>query len=257
MNKKVTIVTSVYKGSEFIEGFLEDIIHQTLFSDCDLYMVEGNSPEKEFDIVKPYMEQYDNIHYKKLKKDPGIYACWNLAIKETESEYITNANLDDRLLPQSIERHVDLLDAFPEYDVAYCYNATVRQPHQTWKDFQADIIFGTAPFSPEGMLQGNLPHNHPLWRRSLHEEYGYFEEKKYISASDYDFWLRCTCGGSKFCLIPQILGLYYKNPEGMSTKELNMPRNLQEVRDIQEIYKNHNFFKTLGHSHATRNRYQW
>ena len=257
MDKKVTIITSVYRGAEFIEGFLEDILEQTAFDDCQLYMIEGNSPDNELEIVKPYMEKYDNIHYEKLDEDPGIYACWNLAIKATSSEYITNANLDDRLLPESIEKHIELLDNFPEYDVAYCYNATVRRPHQTWKDFEADLIFGTAPFSPESMLQANLPHNHPVWRRSLHKRCGYFEEEKYVSASDYDFWLRCTCEGCRFCLIPQILGLYYRNPEGMSTKELNMPRNLQEVADIQKEYRSHDFFKTLGNAHATNNGYQW
>ena len=76
-----------------------------------------------------------------------------------------------------------------------------------------------------------------------------------MSASDYDFWLRCTCEGSQFCLIPKILGLYYRNPEGMSTKELNMPRYLQEVADIQEKYRSHDFFKALGNIHATNYGY--
>jgi len=37
-------------------------------------------------------------------------------------------------------------------------------------------------------------------------------------------------------LIPEKLGIYYRNPEGMSTKPENMDRNLQEVRDIQRSY---------------------
>jgi len=34
------------------------------------------------------------------------------------------------------------------------------------------------------------------------------------------------------------LGIYYKNPEGMSTKKENMKRNLKEVYDIRTKYTN-------------------
>ena len=85
------------------------------------------------------------------------------------------------------------------------------------------------------MLQCNLPHNHPVWRRSLHDKFGYFSTE-YVSGSDWDFWLRCTVGGTQMRLIKQVLGIYYQNPEGMSTKQENMERNLQEVFDIRHKY---------------------
>ena len=84
---------------------------------------------------------------------------------------------------------------------------------QPWMVTGNEDIFPTAPFSKELMLQANLPHNHPVWRRSLHDKFGYFEEEKYKSGSDWDFWLRCTVGGSKMELIPQKLGIYYQNPD--------------------------------------------
>jgi len=38
-------------------------------------------------------------------------------------------------------------------------------------------------------------------------------------------------------LIEKVLGIYYKNPEGVSTKKENMERNLQEVWDIRNKYE--------------------
>jgi hypothetical protein len=88
------------------------------------------------------------------------------------------------------------------------------------------------------MLISNLPHNHPVWRRSVHNECGMFDSENYISGSDYDFWLRaCIKFNRKFILIPEVLGIYYKNPEGMSTKEVNLDRNIKECKDINDKYR--------------------
>ena len=236
---KVTILTSVYKASKHLTGFLDNLLEQTIFDQCELLMLNGNSPEADLEdsIIQPYVDQYDNIRYEKLSQDPGIYACWNLMIKSSESDYITNANVDDRIMPDCLEKHVALLDAKPEVDVAYCLNVRSHLPNtQPWMLTGKEEVFPTAPFNKDLMLQANLPHNHPVWRRSLHYTYGYFEEEKYVSGSDWDFWLRCTVGGSQMELIPEKLGVYYQNPEGMSTKKENMSRNLDEVRRIREYY---------------------
>ena len=37
-------------------------------------------------------------------------------------------------------------------------------------------------------------------------------------------------------LIHEVLGVYYKNPEGVSTKSENMERNLNEVDTIRKKY---------------------
>ena len=236
---KVTIITSVYKSSQHLYGFLENITQQSMFDKCELFLMNANSPDSEIEdrIISNYSSKYKNIRYEKLEQDPGIYACWNLMIKDSNSEYITNANVDDRLVNESISKHVGVLDNDSDIDVAYCYNIRTHMPNtQPWMVTGNEDIFPTAPFSKDLMLQANLPHNHPVWRRSLHDKFGYFEEKKYKSGSDWDFWLRCTVGGSKMELIPQKLGIYYQNPEGMSTKQENMDRNLKEVRDIRNYY---------------------
>jgi len=243
--KKVTILTSLYKASAYLDGFLENMTEQTMFNDCLLYLIDANSPENEHEIVKPYLEKYDNIKYEKITEDPGVYGCWNKMIKSSESQYITNANVDDRLFPSCIEKHVETLDNQSDIDVAYCYNAIVHEKNISYKDitengvFNCDVqLFPTESYSLNALKQYNLPHNHPMWRRSLHEKWGYFEEGKYVSGSDWDFWLRCGCDGVKMKLIQNVLGVYYKNPEGISTKEENMERNLQEVREIREKYAN-------------------
>ena len=235
--KKVTIITSLYKASSYLQGFLEDITKQTAFKDCELFLLNANSPENETDIVMPFLEKYDNIRYDILAEDPGLYECWNFMIQNSNSEFITNANVDDKLFPNCIEEHVKILDDNKDIDVSYCYNIVSINTEATYENLHGQYaIFPTAEYSFASLQQMNLPHNHPVWRRSLHDKYGWFSND-YKSGSDWDFWLRCGAGGSKMHLIKEILGIYYKNPEGVSTKEENMERNLEEVRKIRSKYE--------------------
>jgi GT2 family glycosyltransferase len=52
-----------------------------------------------------------------------------------------------------------------------------------------------------------------MWRKSLHDELGYFDETL-DCASDWDFWIRIS-GKYQLQHIPEFLGLYYYNQEGI------------------------------------------
>ena len=85
------------------------------------------------------------------------------------------------------------------------------------------------------MLRGNPPHCMPVWRKSLHEENGWFDET-YRSASDWDFWLRCAFAGSVYKKLNEPLGLYYFNPNGMSTSKENNTSKQKEEREVFKKY---------------------
>ena len=79
---EVSIITSIWNGDEFIEGFLADITKQTVFSKCELILINASSPGNEEPIIKNYMTLYPNIIYERLPQDPGLYAVWNLSLKK-------------------------------------------------------------------------------------------------------------------------------------------------------------------------------
>ena len=81
----------------------------------------------------------------------------------------------------------------------------------------------------------NMPHASPLWRASVHEKYGKFDEK-YGSAGDWEMWLRAASQGSKFKKIQTVLGLYYFNPNGISTNPENFSWKQEEEAEVYEKY---------------------
>ena len=234
---KVTVITSMFKGGKYLPLFLKDILEQTAFEECEWYLLDAASSDDEFSIIEPYLS-YKNIRYERLDSDPGIYACWNYMINNSSSTYITNANLDDRLFPNSIQRHIESLDENPDCDLAYAENILTTTPNDSHRNYEQGgevRTYPCGPFNREIMKGHNYPHSHPMWKRALHDKFGMFEEK-YRSAGDYDFWLRCLAGGvNDFLYIPEVLGIYYFNPDGLSTKSGCGWRD----REISEIRSSH------------------
>lgn len=231
---KVSIITSIYNGDQYIEGFLKDITSQTIFKDCELLLMDANSPGNEFTIIKEYLEKFPNIHYTRFDKDPGLYGIWNLGIRSAQAEFITNANLDDRLATNCYEDHYNALIKNPDIDLVYSDVYLTHKPNETFAKNTAKYIVQYPEFSIESMILC-LPNNHPMWRKSMHKKSGYFNTT-FKSAGDFEMWLRAVSRGAKFLKVSGIYGLTYLNPQGLSTGKLgNLPR--LEIIKIFESYK--------------------
>ena len=237
---KVSIITSIYNGDEYIEQFMEDITSQTIFEEkCELVLIDANSPGNEEEIIKPYIEKYpNNIVYKKLDQDPGIYAVWNMGVEMATGEYLTNANLDDRHAPFAYEKQSVTLLANPDVDLVYADMLITDQPNETWAVNSSNgRKYNFPEFSYDHLKMVNMPHAAPMWRKSLHKKHGLFDQK-YKSAGDWEMWLRAAQKGSKFMKMSTPVGLYYFNPTGISTNPDNFSWKREEEKEIFEKYSN-------------------
>lgn len=237
MPPKLSIITSIFKGEKFIRPFLEDITRQTYFNKSELILINANSPENEEPVIIEYLQKYSNILYTRLDKDPGVYAVWNVAIKKSRGEYISNANLDDRKHPEHLEKHVALLEENPDIDLAYADVLVTLTANEVFENCQAISLYNFPGYSYLNLLNCNMPHNNPVWRKSLHDRFGFFREDL-LSAADFEMWLRAASSGSVFKGIKEVLSLYYKNPEGISTKAESLQKAIEEVAVIRAAYAN-------------------
>jgi len=235
---KISIITSIYNGDEYIRPYLEDITRQTIFKEkCELILINANSPGNEEEVIMEYKEKYpDNIVYRKLDEDPGIYGVWNMGVEMATGEFLTNANLDDRKAPNSLEMHAKALFTEEDVDLVYADMLITDQPNEVWeKNSSNGRKYNFPQFSFDNLKMVNMPHASPLWRASVHKKYGKFDEK-YGSAGDWEMWLRAASQGSKFKKIESILGLYYFNPKGISTNPENFDWKQKEEAEVYEKY---------------------
>ncbi len=234
-NYKCSLFCSYYKGKKFIEPYLNNILEQSVFKDIEFIFLDCNSPENEHEDIKPIANNYDNIKYYKLDKDPGLYAGWNHAIKLCSSDIIGNWNVDDRKNKEGLEILLKQFEKNPQLDVAYGITYTSRIANEKYIENNYKEIYPVLQHSLQNLLNNNSPHCMPLWRKDLHDRFGYFDES-YKTAADGDFWLRCAMGGAIIEMINHPVGLYFENPEGRSTNPETLQSMITEVQNMRKKY---------------------
>ena len=89
---KISLITSVFNADDHIEQLMEDVTSQTIFEEkCEWVILNANPEGKneEEEVILKYAEKYpNNIIYKRLDEDPGVYGVWNEAIKLSCGPYV-------------------------------------------------------------------------------------------------------------------------------------------------------------------------
>lgn len=229
----VSAIASLYCGGEYIEQFLENITSQTIFSRCELIIIDADSPENEFEIIASYMERFSNIVYHRAPTRIGIYEAWNVGVEMSRGRYLTNTNLDDLRRPDSFERQAEILEKFPFVDVTYQdFYFSFDGKASVTKTAQIGVRSELPVVTPYNLVRSNSPHNAPMWRRTIHTDVGMFDAS-YRSAGDHDFWLRCVEAGKVFYKVNDPHVVYFVNPDGLSTRP-NSRGVLEGMRTTRE-----------------------
>jgi GT2 family glycosyltransferase len=232
---KVTAILSTYFDLQYLQGRLDNLAEHELHPELIIVHEKG---AKEAGVIEQW--QYENSDYRGsvqiLVTDgiPTLYSTWNDAIKIAEGEYITNTNTDDRLYPGALQKMIDILDANPDYGVVYP-NVHRLEKIDSEPFGQFDFAEGDFDLLLNGCFLGPMP----MWRRSLHDEYGYFDGD-YHSSGDYEFWLRLALGGVKFYHIREVLGAYLDRKESVEHRQPN--RTVWETARARSRYRNKNDF---------------
>ena len=209
----VTAIVSTYKAERYLRGCLEDLEAQTIADRLEIIVVDSGSPQNERAIVAEFQERYDNILSVRTPRREGVYAAWNRGIKLASGKYVTNANTDDRHRRDALERMASVLEARPEVALVYANAYITETPNETFDQHTRVGAFRWHDFDPALLREMCFVGPQPMWRRSLHARYGYFDES-FESAGDWEFWLRLA-QGETFYHLDEFLGLYLRSPEGI------------------------------------------
>ena len=232
---RVSAIVSLYKAERFITGCLEDLIAQTLFKlgHQEIIVIDSGSPENESAIVAGYLARFPaQIKFLRTERET-IYKAWNRGIQLARGNYLTNANADDRHRPDALEvmanhleQNAEIALIYANCDVTTVENGQFGETRVTgqfrWPDFDPTHLFEICYVGPQ-----------PMWRRSLHDQYGLFDSS-YRSAGDYEFWLRLVANGERFLHIPETLGLYLQSPRGV--EHANQLLSWEESNRAREIH---------------------
>ena len=188
----VSAIVSTFNAARFMRGCIEDLEGQTISDKIEIIIVDSASEQNEGDIVREFQERYPNIRYIRTEQRESVYAAWNRGIRMAHGKYITNANTDDRHRTNAFARMSQVLEMRPEIALVYAdvfktetENETFEGRTETgryrWHDWDRNLL----------LTQGCFMGPQPMWRRSVHDLYGYFDESL-VTSGDYEFWLRIS-----------------------------------------------------------------
>lgn len=251
---KVSFITSLFRGGEFLEGYLENVAEAAMIAAGEVIIIDANCDGYDTEALDRFFKTRPELRsifqVVQLESDPGLYSCWQIAIERSRGEYLSNANLDDRRSPQHTRRLIKALDARPHLVGAAGSISAVSEhasggwfdllPNQVWFEELGEREFGFDDLyirNHDGSVRShNIMHCMPVWRRSLHDRYGFFDEALYGTSADWAFWLRCAQAGERLWFDSHAFGRYFINPESHNRRnDMDGTKEKRIIKDFLDV----------------------
>lgn len=234
-----TLVTSVFRSDPFLRGFINNSEALRGYDRLiDHIFLVAKLSEIEIAAFQGLLTRRRNTVILWNRQDPGLYNCWNQGIRMARRDYVSNANVDDLRDPAHVVTLMADLEAHPDAMVAatalnpfyeFPEDGTLPENREGW---YADLAgyFGfydlgrLSEQDPPRLEPHNIPHCMPVWRRTLHSRFGWFDEARYGTFADWAFWLKVTQDGGRGLLNPAKLSFYFVNPTSHNRRGNDLER---------------------------------
>ena len=230
----ISILCSTYNSSASIDNYLK-YLNDQLLENFEVIFVDANSDDGSLQKIKDYTFR-DGIKKVVVECDEriSIYAAWNKAITESSFEYVMNYNTDDKLFSSTLLHLAHAVKLYPHIDVIYSNAIISRDLNHT--DLIGFYIWADAN-NMVNLVSGCCVGPFPLLKKQKVLDCGMFNPEFTISG-DYEMWCRMKSKGALFIKLDAFFGVYYHNPEGVSTAP-TAERHTEHLRQdtlIRETY---------------------
>ena len=190
--RAVSVCLPTYNGADYIEEALRSILNQT-YQDFELVVVDDGSTDATLNIVQSFSDPRIQVH--RNPERLGIPANWNRCLELAGGELVCIFHQDDVMLPENLERKVQLLSAdetvgFVHSGVETLVDVSAPSPIVDWFETATeDGVWDGLEYFRTLLLNGNrVCAPTVLARRHALLEQGGFDED-FGFACDYAMWL--------------------------------------------------------------------
>jgi len=196
MNKKVSVILTVYNNSQWLNQCIDSVLNQT-YSNLELIILEDNSSDKNIDsILSSYNDNRIKIYRSNIsenqRKITTRYATLiNIGVKKfSNGDYITYLTNDDYYHTNRLEVMVNALKD-ESIDVVYGSQRLVDS-----NDNELGIRWTVGILDIAACA---VDHNSIMHRANVfYEAGGWDDDPMYWRAADAVFWNRISATGRKF-----------------------------------------------------------
>ncbi|MDM7273530.1 glycosyltransferase family 2 protein [Sulfurihydrogenibium azorense] len=151
-NKKVSILIPVYNRENLIEETIQSALNQT-YKNFEIIVVDNNSSDRTYEIVKNYTEKYENIKLYRNDKNIGPVRNWLKCIEYATGDYGKILWSDDLIAPTFLEKTVPHLK---NEDVGFVFTGTEIFVDGTDKKMDSYFIGETGVYDIDKYIEGVL-----------------------------------------------------------------------------------------------------
>ncbi len=220
---QVAVIIPTYNHARFLTGALNSVIGQTC-SAWEAAVVNNLSQDNTIELVEAYRDP--RIQVVNFANHGVIAASRNQGIALTQAPHIAFLDSDDHWYPEKLQKCLDKLSE--GFDLV-CHAEKWVGPGARTR-----VVF----YGPESrasydrlLYEGNcLSTSAVVVKRSFVEQVGGFSmSSEFITAEDYEFWLRLARAGARIGFVNDILGEYLIHDGNQSGAVL---RNMEAVRAV-------------------------
>lgn len=206
----VSVIIPTYNHAHLITRALNSIINQT-FSDWEAIVVNNYSEDDTESVVNQINDS--RIKLFNYRNHGVIASSRNYGIKQAQGKYVAFLDSDDTWSSDKLLLCVSLLDQ--GYDLVGHGMAWIDKGIK-----KRDIFYGPERKARYASLlfNGNClsPSSTIVTKQALESVDCFSESVKYITAEDYDLWLKLAQKNYKFYFLKKILGQYHTHNTNQS-----------------------------------------
>ena len=207
----VSIVIPTYNHAEYLQQALHSVVNQT-FHDWEAIIVNNFSDDATLQII----EQFNEPRFRVINfHNHGVIAASrNEGIRNSSAPVIAFLDSDDTWYKDKLSK---CMSEFENGADVVCHG-------ENWisdSSVPRAVFYGPAAHATYRNLlfRGNcISTSATLVKKEVLEQLsGFSENPTFITAEDYELWIRLSLATSKFVFIHEILGEFYRHDESASS----------------------------------------
>lgn len=224
----LSIVIPTYNHAHFLRTALDSIRAQT-FGDWEAIVVNNFSEDDTITVVESYDDP--RIRMVNFANHGIIAAARNHGLSLTQAPFVAFLDSDDFWYPEKLQRCIDKLAQ--GYDLV-CHAEVWVGPGER----RRTVRYGPAARATYEslLLDGNcISTSAVVVRREWLKRVGGFSvQPEFVTAEDYELWLKLARDGAKIGFVDEVLGEYLLHEGNQSRAAL---RNMQAVMSVFEHHR--------------------
>ena len=225
MNPRISIIIPCYNHGHYIREAIASVEKCTDKSLYEIIIVNDGSTDA-FTIEEMGRLASDGYHVIN-QVNQRLGRTRNNGIKAAKGEYILPLDSDNRIRPEYIYESIKILDSHPEIAVVY-------GDAQFFGDQEKRHVVGE--FNLQNMMVENQIDACAVYRKSVWEAVGGYDEKMIMGLEDWDLWMNMSFKNYKFHYVPEILFDYRVLGNSM-LRSLSLSNKKKFFRYMNEKYK--------------------